>query len=151
MQWLMDGFRDSVAEYISQNTEPFSGIGVYWDTHGYADDAPGFGLVIDQFMQQDIKQIKLRAYVLDNDTSGGETTINIEFHIRAGSNPDELSRVADGLFELFHDMWSVTIGDTKVVKARWSSESNLGPDGSGRVSQLVTYSFTVHRPSRNRT
>jgi hypothetical protein len=149
MTWKMKEFRDALAaDIVNSWTEDLPAVA--WNPEGYDAATGAFAIMVENFAQTPEKQIQIRDYPVLDGRADDEDVVGIQFSIRGGTDPDEVSDVIDGLFALFHDLWSVTIGPVKVVKSNRQSGANLGPDGSGRVSRTENYYFTVNRPLANR-
>lgn len=141
----------AIGNYMVANQSAFHGQTIRF-SDVYSSGYDGFTVYLENFEQTQGKQIQIRDYAVDNNIdASGHDTIGIQFTIKGDSDPNSVKDIVDGLFTLFHGLWSVTLGNVKVVQVERRSGVALGLDGSGRVSRTENYYFTVHRPTPNRT
>ena len=141
---LLTGVCQAIAGYADKQ-QPYeykTGTDVYSD--GAAAVVWGVSTDMDT-------QIVVALYAVEDDQSLSESVIGVNFRVSGPPNMQFVNDACDDLFDLFHGLYSTTLGSVKVVQAEHRSGAPLRQDDSERVSRSENYYFTVHRPSNNRT
>ena len=94
--------------------------------------------------------IVITDYAVDDDVSGRDDVIGIQFKYRGAPDVKAGDAIKDGIFRLFHARQPGMLGSVKVTQCYRRSGTSLGQDENGRLSGTENYYFTVYRPTDNR-
>lgn len=86
-----------------------------------------------------------------DDVEQPDSSVQVQFRMRARTDPRVVDDLADGVFDTVHGLASVTLSTgVLVLLARRTLIAPLGRDTSGRWERADSYDLMAHRPSPHR-
>lgn len=124
-----------------------------WDPDGvYTADQTG--LTIGGLPASPDAAIALAMYgsgTSEDDVENPDTTVQIQFRMRAGPDPRIVDDLADGVYDQVHGLANFElVTGAFVLLAKRRLVTPLGRDDSGRWERADSYEIVAHRPSAHR-
>jgi 5-carboxymethyl-2-hydroxymuconate isomerase len=81
--------------------------------------------------------------VADDDTTNAIT--GVQFHMRAGRDPDAISDMADAVFDALHNRRHYEVNGIRVALSWRQSQAWIGQDAQGRMELTANFYFRTVR------
>lgn len=142
--------REGIAQTLANNVNARERLA--WQPEGrYPADE--FGIYSRRWPAIDSPSLTIADYTVADGTTSDDQ-VGIQFTIKHRDQRG-IDRVESDLFELFHESpardLTSALGTVRLVIATRASGTDIGQDSNGRQGRYESYTFTVHRPTPNRS
>lgn len=119
-----------------------AGVGVFSPTAAIED--PDTGIFRGLMPDTPARAIAINDYPVADDDSVNAVT-GVQFHMRAGRDPDAISDMADAVFNALHNRRHYDCGTVRVTLSWRQSQAWIGQDAQGRMELTANYYFRTTR------